>query len=443
MESLLEVLIGAKVTENLVVIVDNQSTLWEISRWVGEGGRTFLALSVNPDILWMVIGRLCMRIERGTTTILCKIKRSESLNETVDDLADLGRTIDQEHAVWTTRFNRMVFSWTDGQKSTRTSTWNQGSKNGVRLGVGRYRFEARLQQGVRNWLQGWRALPSGVDRVISRTEILRTGQWLNPKVWAREIMEKLRTTPHSDPLTDTWTSDFLSREGEGREVVGEWLRDKTVPWQVQRRLMQVMTNSFPCGTHLHRMGLRRTNEYTLCQRAWRQREDDEHDGCGRSDLETLGHIQSARCTLQARGDTSVYHHCWQQVQWEIAEASPESKGWAFLTLEGEQSMQTFWKKTCRELYRRTTLTDWRRRPDGFVVNEKEHIIYVLEFKRVSDAGHEYVTETHQLAEVQHLAVTQGLQKLFKDTQWTVVQLSFVTGHKSVSASICHDLLLSS
>jgi hypothetical protein len=58
---------------------------------------------------------------------------------------------------------------------------------------------------------------------------------------------------------------------------------------------------------------------------------------------------------------------------------------------------------------------WRRRPDGFTVNEQEHIIYVLEFKRVSDAGQEYVTESQQLAEAQHLAVTQGLQKLFKDT----------------------------
>jgi hypothetical protein len=78
---------------------------------------------------------------------------------------------------------------------------------------------------------------------------------------------------------------------------------------------------------------------------------------------------------------------------------------------------------------------------GFSVNEKEHFIYILEFKRVSDAGNEYVTETQQLVEAQHLTVTEGLQKLFKDTQWTVAQLSFVTGHKSVSASICHDLLL--
>jgi hypothetical protein len=133
-----------------------------------------------------------------------------------------------EHDVWTTRSNRMVFSWMDGQKSVRTSTWNQGVKNRVRLGAGRYRFETRLQEGVHNWLQWWETLPNGVDRVISRTVILRTGRWFNPKDWAREIMENLRVDPHSEPLTDTWTSDFLSR-GEGREVIGEWLRDKTVP----------------------------------------------------------------------------------------------------------------------------------------------------------------------------------------------------------------------
>ena len=58
-----------------------------------------------------------MRIEQGTATILCKIKnhRSEPLNETVDDLADLGRTIDQEHAVWTTR---STGSWTLQIRST-------------------------------------------------------------------------------------------------------------------------------------------------------------------------------------------------------------------------------------------------------------------------------------------------------------------------------------
>ena len=83
---------------------------------------------------------------------------------------------------------------------------------------------------------------------------------------------------------------------------------------------------------------------------------------------------------------------------------------------------------------------WRRRPDGFAVNEREHVIYILEFKRVSDTSDQYVSETQKLAETQHLAVTQGLKSLFKGTQWTVEQLSFVAGHKSVSASVWHDLL---
>ena len=42
MAALLEVLIGANVKENFVVMVNNQSILQGISGWVGEGGRTFL-----------------------------------------------------------------------------------------------------------------------------------------------------------------------------------------------------------------------------------------------------------------------------------------------------------------------------------------------------------------------------------------------------------------
>jgi hypothetical protein len=84
---------------------------------------------------------------------------------------------------------------------------------------------------------------------------------------------------------------------------------------------------------------------------------------------------------------------------------------------------------------RQTRFCWHR-PDGFTVNEKEDVSYVLEFKRVTDNGEKYVSETQKLAETQHLAITEGL----KDTQWTVEQLSFVTGHKSVSASVWYDLL---
>ena len=47
---------------------------------------------------------------------------------------------------------------------------------------------------------------------------------------------------------------------------------------------------------------------------------------------------------------------------------------------------------------------WRRRPDGFTVNEKEHVIYILEVKRVEDTGEKYVSETQKLVEIQHLSI---------------------------------------
>jgi hypothetical protein len=149
MVALLEVLIGSNVKENLVVMVDNQSKLREISRWVGEGGRTFLALSANPDILRMVIGRLCSVHED-----LCQVKshRGEPLNELVDNLADLGRTIDPEYDLWTARSDRMVFSWIDGQKtclSARTSV-NMEPRSEERGATGSWTIKIRSTIAARS-----------------------------------------------------------------------------------------------------------------------------------------------------------------------------------------------------------------------------------------------------------------------------------------------------
>ena len=77
---------------------------------------------------------------------------------------------------------------------------------------------------------------------------------------------------------------------------------------------------------------------------------------------------------------------------------------------------------------------WRHRPKGFAVNEKEHVIYVLEFNRNliqcrTPVRQTYVVETQRVVvELQHLTVTDttsDLKHLFEDTQWTVEQPSFV------------------
>ena len=37
---------------------------------------------------------------------------------------------------------------------------------------------------------------------------------------------------------------------ENREEIGKWLRNKSIPWQRSRRLLQVVTGTCPCGQQL-------------------------------------------------------------------------------------------------------------------------------------------------------------------------------------------------
>jgi hypothetical protein len=62
---------------------------------------------------------------------------------------------------------------------------------------------------------------------------------------------------------------------------------------------------------------------------------------------------------------------------------------------------------------------WRRRPDGFAVNKTEH--YHLCARVQARRKLLRLKEWQRVAELQNLAVTQGLKKIFKDTQCTVEQ----------------------
>ena len=71
-------------------------------------------------------------------------------------------------------------------------------------------------------------------------------------------------------------------------------------------------------------------------------------------------------------------------------------------------------------------------PDGLVVNEEAHKIYVLEFKWVSDVVIHTLLIPRNSQSFSYLTATQSLGTLFSDTPWTVEQLSFIAGQKSVN-----------
>ncbi len=52
--------------------------------------------------------------------------------------------------------------------------------------------------------------------------------------------------PHKIQFTYTWTTDFLTREGKGHTMVGDWLRDKTISWKVRsvKSSQQILTDGW-------------------------------------------------------------------------------------------------------------------------------------------------------------------------------------------------------
>jgi uncharacterized protein YhfF len=40
-----------------------------------------------------------------------------------------------------------------------------------------------------------------------------------------------REQPHKTTVTTAWTADFMTKEGEGRKAMVEWLRDKAISWK--------------------------------------------------------------------------------------------------------------------------------------------------------------------------------------------------------------------
>ena len=88
-------------------------------------------------------------------------------------------------------------------------------------------------------------------------------------VWNRMVTLMKRDQPHKTPgpVTSTWTTDFMTREGEGSKTMGDWLRDKTISWKALRRLLQTKAGTFPCEAHLQKWGKYPDGICGLCKRS--------------------------------------------------------------------------------------------------------------------------------------------------------------------------------
>jgi len=207
------------------------------------------------------------------------------------------------------------------------------------------------------------------------------------------------------PLHKNYTSEFLNREDNSRDLLGKHWQDKTVPDRSKRRLLQSIGHQFPCAKLLKLWGLRDSDECRLCKRLhpevtpW---------------PESICHIQ-ARCLALQKPRIAVHHGIWRELLTAISRNSVQShengnRKWYFPSAVSEATHDEW---TVRQILvhlglfseikspradvtefhaqQVIVLTDveitsfYSRRPDGAAFDDKNKLCVFLEFTRPMDS----------------------------------------------------------
>jgi Cft2 family RNA processing exonuclease len=134
---------SAALSEDALLLCDNEAVLCVIKKWVGQGGKATLATAPDADILQEIVCLLTQRMRAGRATFLIKVKshRGEPINERADTLAEKGREISDDNKRWDDRTDRMTFEVRKGDTTVR-SVWTNSVRNAFRKQAGR----AKLQE---------------------------------------------------------------------------------------------------------------------------------------------------------------------------------------------------------------------------------------------------------------------------------------------------------
>ena len=234
----------------LVCVSDSENMLSSIERWIGEGSLLCLHHHKDDDILREILELLHHRISHGWATVFLKVKshRGEPCNELADRAADVGRSIPE--AQWNQPSGRMLFRLTDtsadGHSTVRSTTWGPRVKRTIRM-LAAYHVPKRPKAAAPNY-----------------------------------------------------TAAFLGRKDGSQDLLGSYLADKKVHESSVRRLLQSLTNQFPCNAVLFRNNMVDSALCSHCVKA------DPHS----TQRETMGHIQ-CWCPSLSIPRTAAHHSIWR------------------------------------------------------------------------------------------------------------------------------------
>jgi hypothetical protein len=176
------------------------------------------------------------------------------------------------------------------------------------------------------------------DKEIWENETALRGVIHDSRKRERSNEDDTVTTHQRGPITSTFTTDWFLREGQGRELLGEWMKKTAVRSQDQRRMIQANSHTFPTNSWIHKITKdRESDRCDLCRTLWiaegRFRTEEELP------KQTLGHIQHT-CEALSTAHIDAHHQCWRLIHGELARlTAPE---WKFLCVSDEKCLQTIW-----------------------------------------------------------------------------------------------------
>jgi hypothetical protein len=234
--------------------------------------------------------------------------------------------------------------------------------------------------------------PTLVAVIEGRDRSIKEWSFKDEQEWGKKCFEDLDQRRLGRLVTRTWSTGFLLWEGSSQEEIGKWLKNKSTPWQRRRRLLQVVTGTFPCGQQMLKYGYKRTAACTLCQKA---HEDSGTLWNGELPKKTIGNIQEGGQTHETPhdwdrkqvehtlGPRTVYAICSKDELWEAAKEEEMKIPWKDanegLPVSEEQYQERF----------------WRRRLDGIGLDTATKELLATEFMRTQDARSNYVERATQ------------------------------------------------
>ncbi len=173
-----------------------------------------------------------------------------SLNKKTDIRTEMGQRKEEQEKIWNTTTN------------TRQTAWTQAVRNRIRQKVGEIQVYHSYEKGEEKWhkehmpRKGQGGISEEGQEILEDRDIWTHETTLRGVIYGSRKRERINDDGvfirhQKGPITSTFTTDWFLREGEGRDLLGEWMKLTSVRSQDQRRMLQANSHTFPSNAWIH------------------------------------------------------------------------------------------------------------------------------------------------------------------------------------------------